>query len=128
MIIDKKESNKCKNKKILSIDKKEYYIYIILCDKNKLYTGITTDYKRRFVEHKGIKSGGAKFTSSFTPIAILAVWKTYSRSLALKLEYNIKHLKKIEKQLLIDDEKNLKKFFTKKLDIKKYKRIRGLYA
>ena len=133
MIISKKKLSK--NKKIkkratfdTATNKKKYYIYIILCNKNKLYTGITTDYKRRFMENSGIKSGGAKFTHSFKPISILAMWKTDSRSYASKLEYSIKHLKKAEKQLLIADEKNLKKFFIEKLDIKKYKRIRWIYA
>ena len=74
-----------------------YYIYIIRCEDNKLYTGITTDYKRRFLEHKsGIK--GAKFTKAFKPKKIEVLYKTDSRSNALKLENKIKKLPKIKKR------------------------------
>ena len=31
-----------------------YYIYIVECIGDKLYTGIATDYKRRFEEHKAV--------------------------------------------------------------------------
>ena len=36
--------NKLKNNK-------EYYIYIIRCEDNSLYTGITTDLDRRMIEN-----------------------------------------------------------------------------
>ncbi len=38
----------------------EYYVYIIRCQDNSLYTGITTDVERRYEEHK--KGIGAKYT------------------------------------------------------------------
>lgn len=28
-----------------------YYVYILRCEDNSLYTGITTDLERRFEEH-----------------------------------------------------------------------------
>ena len=30
----------------------EYYVYVIRCKDNSLYTGITTDLKRRYREHE----------------------------------------------------------------------------
>lgn len=34
-----------------------YFLYILLCDDDSLYTGITTDVERRFSEHKNKKGG-----------------------------------------------------------------------
>ena len=39
-----------------------YFLYILQCSDNSLYTGITTDIERRFQEHKS-KNGG-HYTSS----------------------------------------------------------------
>ena len=39
-----------------------YYVYIIRCKDNSLYTGITTDIGRRFQEHCGMRAGSAKYT------------------------------------------------------------------
>lgn len=102
-----------------------YYIYIIRCEDNKLYTGITTDYKRRFLEHKsGIK--GAKFTKAFKPKKIEVVYKTDGRSNALKLESIIKKLTKIKKESLCKDRKNLKIFFNDKINLSFYKKVNKL--
>lgn len=102
----------------------QYYIYIIKCDGDRLYTGITTDYNRRLEEHKGIRKKGAKFTKSFKPENIEALWTTLDRSYASKLEYRIKTLSKIQKNNLIDNNKYFKEYFNDYLDISKYKRKR----
>ena len=34
-----------------------YFIYLIECDDESIYTGITTDVQRRFKEHKNKKGG-----------------------------------------------------------------------
>ena len=101
-----------------------YYIYIIECDKDKLYTGITTDYKRRFKEHKDKENKSAKFTKSFTVERIVALFQTEGRSLASMLEYRIKQLDKDEKLNLIKNNRFFKKYFGKELDIEQYKRIK----
>lgn len=78
-----------------------YYIYIIRCTNNLLYTGITTDLDRRFDEHKNsIK--GAKFTKANTPLKLEIAWITNSRSSASKFEYAIKQLTKTQKENLIN--------------------------
>lgn len=103
-----------------------FFIYIIKCEKDRLYTGVTKDYKRRFLEHKGDinKGKGAKFTRSFKPKEIVALFKTNTYSDALKLEYKIKKLDKKEKEDLIADNKLLKMYFKDVLNIKKYKSIK----
>ena len=102
-----------------------YYIYILKCDGNILYTGIATDYERRFGEHAKLNGSkkGAKFTKSHKPEKIVAVWKTKTRSDASKLEARIKQLDKRDKELLIDDNGYFKEFFTGLIDCRKFRRI-----
>lgn len=84
-----------------------YYIYIIRCENNYLYTGITTDIQRRFNEHQTDKKRGAKFTRINPPLKIEIVWKTNNRSTATKLEYAIKSLSKQTKEDLISKKKTI---------------------
>ena len=103
------------------LKKTDYYTYILLCENNILYTGITTDYRRRFEEH--IDRKGAKFTKSHKPQRIVAIWKTNSRSNASKLESLIKKLDKKCKILLIDDNANFRVFFRNLVRCTDFKRI-----
>jgi putative endonuclease len=81
-----------------------YFVYILLCSDNTLYTGITTNIKRRINEHNGIESKtlGAKYTKSRRPVKLVYSLKYSSRSFATKEEIRIKKLNRIEKFLLID--------------------------
>ncbi len=80
-----------------------YYVYILRCQDDRLYTGITTDIHRRFREHSEQNGKGAKFTRSNRPESLAAVWSTANRSLASKLEYRIKALPRTKKLGLISD-------------------------
>ncbi len=97
-----------------------YYIYILRCEGNYLYTGITTDVDRRFNEHRGEKDGAAKYTRSHKPLRIERVWKTQNRSLASKLEYAIKQLSKTDKERLLQSSESFSQFFGEKLPIERY--------
>ncbi len=48
--------------------KKEWFVYMIRCMDSSLYTGITTDVKRRYEEHE--KGRGAKYTKVRKPVEI----------------------------------------------------------
>ena len=75
---------------------KDYYIYIIRCEDNSLYTGITTDLERRMKEHLERGKRGAKYTSSHIAKEMEIAWKTNNKKKASKLEY---HPKKLEQLL-----------------------------
>jgi putative endonuclease len=77
-----------------------YYLYIIKCADKTLYTGITTDLKRRIIEHNSSKLG-ARFTSSRRPVKLVYSKKFKNRSIASKEEARIKKLKRIEKLKLV---------------------------
>lgn len=77
-----------------------YYLYILECADQTLYTGITTDIPRRIVEHNHNKLG-AKYTAARRPVKIVYSKKFKNRSAALKEEVRIKKLKKSKKLELI---------------------------
>ena len=65
-----------------------YYVYLLECDDGTLYTGMSTDVERRFLEHKNGKGG--HFTRSRKVKKILYTEPHPDRSSALKREAEIK--------------------------------------
>ena len=83
-----------------------YYVYIIQCEDGSLYTGITTDVKRRFEEHKmGL---GGHYTSSHKAKRLVYKEKIGTRSQALKREAEIKSFTRARKLNLVN-KKNARK-------------------
>ncbi len=99
-----------------------YYIYMLRCKDNTIYTGITVDIKRRMDEHFSKNEKCAKYTYTHNAKKLEAVWQTENKSLASKLEYAIKKLTKAKKEELIKN-KNLEEIFlkNKNIDVKNYK-------
>ena len=120
-----KKSSKSSTLRDVDLKLQVYYVYILKCEGDILYTGIATDYKRRFDEHSNVNGSkkGAKFTKSHKPEKIVAVWKTKNRSEASKLESRIKQLDKSDKLLLIGDNKYFKGYFVGLVDCRKYRRV-----
>lgn len=77
-----------------------YYLYILQCSDNSLYTGITTDLNRRLYEHNYSKKG-AKYTSMRRPVELVYSEKHINRSEASSAEYRTKKLSKKQKLQLI---------------------------
>ena len=80
-----------------------YFVYIIRCDDNSLYTGITNDLERRINEHFTKSPRAAAYTKSRNVVSLEAVWQAENRSDASKLEYRIKKLSKSKKEELINN-------------------------
>jgi putative endonuclease len=76
-----------------------YFVYILECSDHSLYTGITTDLKRRFDEHKAGRGG--HYTASHPPVKLRYYEKKRTRGSALKREARIKKLSRKEKLNLI---------------------------
>ncbi|MCF6224873.1 MAG: GIY-YIG nuclease family protein [Xanthomonadales bacterium] len=82
-----------------------WWVYIIRCDDDSLYTGISTDVDRRFSEHTGQTGGkykGAKFFYGRKPLKVVYRQQLSDRSAASKCEYKIKQLNRKQKLQLID--------------------------
>lgn len=80
-----------------------YFVYLIECGDGSIYTGITTNVKRRFSEHKNGKGG--HYTSSKQVVRILYTEKLKTRSEATKREFEIKSWSRKDKLNLIKNEK-----------------------
>lgn len=78
-----------------------YYVYMIRCADNSLYTGITTNVPRRVSEHINQSESCAKYTRSHRAISLAASWEIGSRSEASIIERRIKNLPKAKKEALI---------------------------
>ena len=78
-----------------------YYTYILRCEDNSLYTGITTDLNRRIEEHKSQSGKSANNTRTHKVTRLEIAWKSENKVLASKLEYYIKKLTKPQKEQLI---------------------------
>ncbi|MDD4136210.1 MAG: GIY-YIG nuclease family protein [Candidatus Shapirobacteria bacterium] len=73
-----------------------YFLYILQCVDNTLYTGITTNLDRRLKEHNNSKLG-AKYTKIRRPVKLVYSQQFTDRSEASKEESRIKKLSRQEK-------------------------------
>ncbi|MBR1528897.1 MAG: GIY-YIG nuclease family protein [Oscillospiraceae bacterium] len=78
------------------------YVYIAECADGTLYTGWTTDPEKRIRTHNAGK--GAKYTRSRRPVKLVYLEKFENKSDALRREYEIKRLSRVQKLLLINHE------------------------
>ena len=76
-----------------------WYLYILRCRDDSLYTGITTDVEKRLEMHRSGK--GAKYTRGRAPLELVYREECGDHSQALKRELEIKALTRKEKLLLI---------------------------
>jgi len=79
----------------------DHHVYVIECADGSLYTGYTTDVKRRVAEHDA--GEGAKYTRGRTPVTLRHVESFDSRSAALSREHAIKSLSRAEKERLVGE-------------------------
>jgi len=77
-----------------------YFVYILECSDNSLYTGITTNIDKRIDEHNNSPKG-AKYTKARRPVKLVYQEASKDRSTASKREYAIKKLTKTKKLELI---------------------------
>jgi len=66
-----------------------YYVYMVRCADDTLYTGIATELERRIEEHNSSEKG-AKYTRVRRPVTLVYQEQFPDRSSASKREYEIK--------------------------------------
>jgi putative endonuclease len=79
----------------------DWHLYMIRCRDTSLYTGIATCVERRFAQHQEAMYAGSKYLKGRGPLALVFQRKIGSKSLALKIEIQIKKLSRLEKEKLI---------------------------
>lgn len=83
-----------------------WYVYMVFCADDTLYTGITTDLERRLKEHNG-NGKGARYTRSRQPVRLAYYEEHPTRSDAGKREACIKGLDAKAKRRLVKNSADL---------------------
>jgi putative endonuclease len=79
----------------------DWTVYIIRCDDDSLYTGVTKELERRFQEHLS-HPRGAKYFNGRKPMEVVYSENNHTRSSALQREAAIKKLSRDEKLRLLE--------------------------
>ena len=77
-----------------------WFVYMLRCRDGSLYAGYTDDVARRLAVHRSGK--GAKYTRGRSPLELVYQEVCENHSQALKREWEIKALSRIEKEKLIE--------------------------
>ena len=88
----------------MEAEKSAWYLYILRCGDNSLYTGITTDVDKRFAAH--CAGRGAKYTRGRGPLTLVYRELCGTHSDALKREWDVKSMKRDQKEKLISKKDN----------------------
>lgn len=76
----------------------KWFVYLLRCADNSLYTGISTDLSRRVQQHQ--TGTASRYTRSRLPVNLVYQETQASHSLALKRELSIKRFTKLKKEKL----------------------------
>lgn len=76
-----------------------WFVYILRCQDDSLYTGISPDPEKRFTVH--INGKGGNYTRSHKPVKIIYQEQCATKSDALKREVEIKRLTRKQKEDVI---------------------------
>ena len=77
----------------------KWYVYILRCADDTLYTGITNDLARRLKAHNA--GTASKYTRVRRPVVMVYHEEAETKGDALRREYQIKTMSRIQKQALI---------------------------
>jgi len=76
-----------------------YWLYILRCGDDTLYTGVARDVDRRLALHQ--RGKGAKYTRGRGPLTVVYREECPDKSSALRRELEVKALRREEKLALI---------------------------
>ena len=77
-----------------------WYVYIVRCSDNSLYTGVARNLEQRLREHNEGRRG-ARYTRARRPVQLVYHEQATDRSAAQKREYSIKQLTPAQKRQLV---------------------------
>jgi len=77
-----------------------YVVYMLECGDGTYYIGVTRDLNRRLSEHNEGKKG-AKYTKVRRPVRVVYSELAIDRSAALKREYALRQLTRVQKSALV---------------------------
>jgi putative endonuclease len=74
---------------------KGWFLYVLHCADDTLYTGVTTDLARRVGEHN--RGRGARYTVGRRPVMLIGAWPFPDRGTAQRAEAQFRRLPRQEK-------------------------------
>ena len=78
-----------------------YYVYMLRCRDNSLYTGITNNLDKRLRKHNLGKA--SRYTRVRLPVDIVYMEECRDKSVALRREREIKGYKKSDKEKMVSE-------------------------
>lgn len=81
-----------------------YFIYMLLCSDETIYTGTTNDVAKRVLDHN-TSARAAKYTRSRRPVHLVYTEEVPTKGEALKREAVLKKLTRDQKLVLIKEGK-----------------------
>jgi putative endonuclease len=86
-----------------------FNIYILRCNDDSLYIGITNNLERRLKEHASGRRG-AKYLQGKRPFSLVFSHQIKEKGQALKVEYQLKKLPKDKKEYFLSNPNELRDF------------------
>jgi len=81
-----------------------YFIYMLLCSDETIYTGTTNDVSKRVLDHN-TSTRAAKYTRSRRPVHLVYTEEVPTKGEALKREAVLKKMTRDQKLILIKESK-----------------------
>ncbi len=78
-----------------------YSVYLIRCANGDLYAGVATNVERRLKEHVAGGRRGARFLRGKGPLSLVFAQEIGDRCAAMRVEYRLKKLSRLQKKRLI---------------------------
>ncbi len=76
-----------------------WFVYLLRCNDDTFYTGITTDLARRLAEHNA-GAAGAKYTRARRPVTLVWSEPASDRAQASRREHQIRKMSRSSKEML----------------------------
>jgi putative endonuclease len=78
-----------------------FHVYILRTSANTLYVGQTNNIEKRIKEHQAKTIKSSKYVRSFASFELVYSEQFDTRSEAMKREYELKQLTKVQKEKLV---------------------------
>jgi len=83
-----------------------WFVYVVRCADQSLYTGVTTDAGRRIDEHND--GSGARYTRARGPVELVYLERVKDRGTALRREHEIKRMTAAGKRAMVESARRKK--------------------
>ncbi|GAB4527615.1 MAG: hypothetical protein Kow0063_03090 [Anaerolineae bacterium] len=88
----------------MTVEARPWFLYVVRCGDETLYTGVTVDVARRVRDHNAGK--GSAYTAARRPVSLVAVWGFEGQAAALRAERAFKRLSRQRKLDIIGNKKS----------------------